>query len=85
MSEPEPEPVITVFLTNAVRTSQGRGPGGKQLPAHEANALLRAKMAVAGDRPPRDHSDGGSPANVVAADAEFRENTHLITPRGGLL
>jgi hypothetical protein len=41
-----------VFLTNAVRTSAGPGPGPKQLPAAEAGALVRAKLAVYGDRAP---------------------------------
>ena len=52
MSEPTPEPVVTVFLTNAVRTLAGPGPGVKVLPASEAGALIGMKYAVYGDRPP---------------------------------
>ena len=52
MSEPTPEPVVTVFLTNAVRTLVGPGPGVKVLPASEAGALIGMKYAVYGDRPP---------------------------------
>ena len=50
-AEPEAEPQVTVFVTSAVRTSQGPGPGAKQLPAAEAARLLKDRMAVQGDRP----------------------------------
>jgi hypothetical protein len=46
------EPTVTVFLTNAVRTSQGPGPGPKSLPPAEAAALAQARYAVYGDRAP---------------------------------
>jgi hypothetical protein len=49
---PPAEPEITVFLTNAVRTSQGPGPGVKVLPASEASSLVYFKYAVYGDRDP---------------------------------
>ena len=54
MSQPEQpaEPVMTVYLTNAVRTSQGPGPGPKTLPVSEANALINIRYAVAGSRNP---------------------------------
>ena len=45
-------PLITVFLTNAVRTSRGPGPGVKCLPAGEASALCAMKYAVYGSRDP---------------------------------
>ena len=45
MSQPQPE-------QQAVRTSQGPGPGVKTLPASEAGALVAMKYAVYGDRPP---------------------------------
>lgn len=48
----QPEPVMQVYLTNAVRTSQGPGPGPKTLPASEANALIGMKYALAGSRNP---------------------------------
>lgn len=51
MSQPA-EPVVTVYLTNAVRTSQGPGPGVKHLPASEAGALVGMKYAVYGDHNP---------------------------------
>jgi hypothetical protein len=43
---------VTVFLTNATRTSQGPGPGPKDLPPEEAAALLAARIAVPGPHPP---------------------------------
>jgi hypothetical protein len=47
----QPEPQVTVYLTNAVRTSQGPGP---KTPASEAGALVGMKYAVYGDRPPNE-------------------------------
>jgi hypothetical protein len=49
----EPEPMVTIYMTNAVRTSAGPGPGVKTLPAREANLLISRRFAVAGDQPPR--------------------------------
>jgi hypothetical protein len=46
------EPVMTIYLTNGVRTSQGPGPSPKTLPVSEANALLGMKYPVYGDRSP---------------------------------
>jgi hypothetical protein len=45
------------FVTNAVRTSQGPGPGAKQLPAPEAARLLKDRLAVPGDQAPRGYGD----------------------------
>jgi hypothetical protein len=56
---PAPAPLDTsgepvpVFLTSAVRTSAGPGPGVKLLPPAEAAGLVARRLAVAGDRPPR--------------------------------
>jgi hypothetical protein len=52
VSEQPAEPVMTVYVTNAVRTSQGPGPGPKTLPVSEASALVNMKYAVAGSRNP---------------------------------
>lgn len=49
---PPAEPLVTVYLTNAVRTSAGPGPGAMQLPAIEAGRLVSAKLAVYGSRGP---------------------------------
>lgn len=46
------EPLVTIFLTNAVRTSQGPGPGVKHLPASEASRLIHMKYAVYGETDP---------------------------------
>lgn len=51
-----PEPgtgLVPVFLTVAVRTSAGPGPGVKLLPPAEAGALVAMKYACHGDKPPR--------------------------------
>ncbi len=53
---------VPVYLTNATRTSAGPGPGVKHLPPAEANALIYAKLAVAGDRPPRGMDGEPEPA-----------------------
>jgi hypothetical protein len=52
VSQPAPEPLVAVYVTNGVRTSAGPGPGAKTLPASEAGALVSAKLAVYGDRNP---------------------------------
>jgi hypothetical protein len=36
VSQPAPEPQVTIYLTNGVRTSAGPGPGVKVRPAFEA-------------------------------------------------
>jgi hypothetical protein len=56
---PEPPPPdtsgtpMTVFVTTAVRTSAGPGPGVKTLPPAEAASLIAMKYAVGGSQPPR--------------------------------
>jgi hypothetical protein len=44
--------LVTVYLTNAVGTSDGHGPGVKRLPVAEAATLVRRKVAVYGTEPP---------------------------------
>jgi hypothetical protein len=51
-NSPPAEPLITIYVTVGVRTSQGPGPGVKTLPASEAGALVGMKYAVHGDRNP---------------------------------
>lgn len=53
-------PLVDVFLTNAVRTSAGPGPGHKRVPPGEAAALVGSRRAVYGDQPPRGFADGGA-------------------------
>jgi hypothetical protein len=63
--EPEPVaitvPLVDVFLTNAIMTSAGPGPGHKRVPPGEAAALVGNRRAVYGDQPPRGYSDGSVP------------------------
>jgi hypothetical protein len=48
-----PDQLADVYMTVAIRTSAGPGPGHKRLPAREANLLIARKHAVAGTEPPR--------------------------------
>ncbi len=63
-TEPEPEPPVIqspltpVYVTNAVRTSAGPGPGVKYLPPQEAADLVARRMAIHGERPPRSTMGG---------------------------
>jgi hypothetical protein len=56
---PPPHPgegdLVEVFITNAVKTSAGPGPGMRSLPRSEASALVNARMAVWGG-PPRGYN-----------------------------
>ena len=52
--------LVTVYLTNATRTSAGPGPGVKRLPPDEAGRLTRARHAVYGSTAPRGFEDGGA-------------------------
>lgn len=53
-------PLVALFVTTAVRTSDGPGPGVKRVPPGEAAALVNNRRAVYGDQPPRGFSDGGA-------------------------
>jgi len=55
------EPLVAVFVTVAVRTSDGPGPGVRRVPPGEA-----ARRAVYGDQPPRGFEDGGTDARDAA-------------------
>jgi hypothetical protein len=60
--------LVPVFVTNAVRTSAGPGPGVRRVPPDEAGRLVHSRLATYGDRPPRGFEDGGAPpaqANMV--------------------
>jgi len=59
MAEPAPE-LVDVFVTTAVRTSAGPGPGHLRVPQAEAAALVNTHRGVFGDRPPRGYDDGGA-------------------------
>jgi hypothetical protein len=50
---------VQVYVTNAVRTSTGPGPGPKTLPEAEAGQLVKDRHAVYGSEPPRDGSESG--------------------------
>lgn len=44
--------LVPVFVTVAVRTSAGPGPGVRRVPPAEAGWLIRQKYASAGTEPP---------------------------------
>jgi hypothetical protein len=50
--------LVEVYLTNAVRTSAGPGPGVVRVPVAEANRLISARCGVRGTQPPRNFLDG---------------------------
>jgi hypothetical protein len=61
----EAVPLVSVYVTTAVRTSDGPGPGHKRVPPDEAGRLVGNRRATYGDKPPRGFEDGG----VVVGDA----------------
>ncbi|HTX28846.1 MAG TPA: hypothetical protein VME19_17720 [Streptosporangiaceae bacterium] len=67
MGEPEPEPEpVSVYLTTAVRTSGGNGPGVVRVPLREAQAIVNTRRGVFGDQPPRGFIDGGADPGEAA-------------------
>jgi hypothetical protein len=59
-------PPVSVYLTTAVRTSDGPGPGVKRVPPGDAAALVNDRRAVYGDQPPRGFTDGGADVHDAA-------------------
>ncbi len=45
--------LVTVYVTNGVRTSADPGPGVRRLPPAEAAALVGRRHAVYGEQPPQ--------------------------------
>lgn len=68
MSETEPERTLAVFVTNAIRCSDGSFIGWHELPIAEANALIKNRRATLTD-----------PGEVLAA--EMRRSENLMAPR----
>jgi hypothetical protein len=52
------EPLVAVYVTTAVRTSDGPGPGVKRVPPDEAGRLVGDRRAVYGEQPPFGFADG---------------------------
>ena len=65
--QPEPEPMVKIYITNSVRTSRGALTGPAELPASEAGRLVAAKVAIFGSLPPR-----GMDGAPEGARREFR-------------
>lgn len=59
LARSEPAPLVSVFVTTAVRTSAGPGSGHLRVPPAEAAALVNGRRAVYGEAPPRGYADGG--------------------------
>ena len=74
--QPEPEPLVMIYVTTAVRTSAGPGPGVLELPADEANRIVSSRLGVLGSEPPRGYLDGGNPAAIVEASRSFSPHPH---------
>lgn len=66
MSDHEPD-LVPVYLTVAVRTSGGPGPGVVRVPRLEAARIVADRHGVAGERPPRGYEDGGADGRVIGA------------------
>lgn len=56
-----------VYLTVAIRTSGGNGPGVVRVPREEAARIVAGRHGVAGEQPPRGFLDGGADGHVIAA------------------
>jgi hypothetical protein len=63
----QPPDLLPVFLTVAVRTSGGNGPGVVRVPREEAARLVAARHGVSGERAPRGYEDGGADGHIIAA------------------
>jgi hypothetical protein len=59
--------LVPVYLTVAVRTSGGNGPGVVRVPPDEAGRICADRHGVMGECPPRGYLDGGAPGSVIAA------------------
>ena len=64
---------ICVYVTVAVRTSAGPGPGVLELPRDEASRIVNDRHGVFGTTAPRGFSDGGADGRTVAAMMPRRE------------
>lgn len=69
---------VTVYLTVAVRTSQGPGPGPLTLPRDEAARLVAQRFAVYGGSPPL--SFLGTPAPAVREFRLCRSTRIVLSP-----
>jgi hypothetical protein len=58
--------LVAVYLTVAVRTSAGPGPGVVHVSRDEAARLVAARHGVSGERPPRGYEDGAD-GRVIGA------------------
>jgi hypothetical protein len=59
--------LVAVYVTTAVRTSAGPGPGVVRVPSAEAAALVADRRGVYGEQPPRGYADGGADGRTIAA------------------
>ena len=68
-----PGGLVAVFLTVAVRTSGGNGPGVVRVPPDEAGRIIARRHGVYGVLPPKGYEDGGADARTIAAAAPLRD------------
>jgi hypothetical protein len=61
--------LVPVYLTVAVRTSGGAGPGVVRVPPDEAARIVGRRHGIPGEQPPRGFEDGGADPRVIAATA----------------
>jgi hypothetical protein len=65
--------LVPVYVTTAIRTSGGTGPGVVRVPPDEAGRIVADRHGVYGDRAPRGFEDGGMDGRLVAAILPRRE------------
>jgi len=56
---------VAIYLTNAIATSAGSGPGVVRVPRDEASRIIAHKLGVPGSAPPRSYADGGQSGPVT--------------------
>ena len=66
MTDQTPD-LVPVYLTVAVRTSGGIGPGVVRVPRLEAGWIVAARHGVTGEVAPRGYEDGGMDGHVIGA------------------
>jgi hypothetical protein len=66
VSGQEPD-LVPVYLTVAVRTTGGIGPGVVRVPRDEAGRIVAARHGAPGERASRGFLDGGADGQVIAA------------------
>jgi len=79
--EPPPPERVPIYLTVAIRTSGGAGPGVAWVPPEEAGRIITDRHGVPGEEPPRGFLDGGSPGSIITPEQLARYSRRPGQPR----